>query len=84
MFPKKGKILAKFLFIKIQENEQNSKTFKLNSEAKSKSVILQLGLKSPNISKKLLPEEIWSKKSHGTCFSKILHFASKYLDFSEL
>ena len=63
-----------FSLVKIQENEQNSMTPKLNSEAKSKNAILQMALKSPNISKKSLLEGIGSKKSGGTCFFKITHF----------
>ena len=54
----------------IQENEQNSMTSKLNSEAKSKSAILQMGLKSPNISKKSLLEGIGSKKVTEHAFPK--------------
>ena len=48
---------------------------KLNSEAKSKSAIMQTGLKSPNINKKSLPEGIWSKKvtEHAFLKSYILH-----------
>ena len=53
-----------------QKIEQNSKTSKLNSEAESKSAFLQMGLKSPNISKKSLPEGIWSKKVTEHAFLK--------------
>ena len=63
-----------FSLVKIQENEQNSMTPKLNSEAKSKNAILQMALKSPNISKKSLLEEIGSKKvaEHAFLKSQIL------------
>ena len=56
--------------VKIQENEQNSITSKLNSEAKSKSAILQMGSKWPNISKKSLLEGIGSKKVTEHAFLK--------------
>ena len=57
-----ARYLSDLPLVKIQENEQNSITSKLNSEAKSKSAILQMGLKSPKISKKSLLEGIGSKK----------------------
>ena len=62
--------MSDLFFVKIQENEQNSITSKLNSEAKSKSAILQMGLKWPNISKKSLLEEIGSKKVAEHAFLK--------------
>ena len=62
--------MPNFPLVKIQENEQNSITSKLNSEAKSKSAILQMGLKSPNISKKSLLEGIGPKKVTEHAFLK--------------
>ena len=56
--------------VKIQENEQNSITSKLNSEAKSKSNILQMGSKWPNISKISLLEGIGKKKVMEHAFLK--------------
>ena len=62
--------MPNFSLVKFQENEQNSMTPKLNSEAKSKNAILQMGLKSPNISKKSILEEIGSKKVTEHAFPK--------------
>ena len=42
----------------------------MNFEAKSKMAILQKGLKWPNISKKSLPKEIWTKKVTEHAFLK--------------
>ena len=60
-----------FSLVKIQDNEPNSMTPKLNSEAKSKNAILQMALKLPNISKKSLLEEIGSKKVAERAFLKL-------------
>ena len=75
VLPKKARYLSDLSLVKIQENEQNSITSKLNSEAKSKSAILQMGLKSPKIRKKSLFEGIGSKKvtEHAFLKSYILH-----------
>ena len=62
--------LSLFRFQKHPKIEQNRESSKLNSEAKSKMAILQNGLKWPNISKKLLPEEIWAKKGTEHVFLK--------------
>ena len=67
---KNGKILAKIVFIQNSENDQSRVTANLNSEAKSKMAILQKGLKWPNISKKSLPKEIWTKKVTEHAFLK--------------
>ena len=71
-----------FTLLKIQEIEQNSISSKLNSEAKSKKAILQIGLKSPNISKKSLLEGIGSKKVAEHAFLKS-HILPKNLLISQ-
>ena len=65
-----ARYLPDFTLFKIPKNEQSNKTSKLNSEAKSKSANLQIGLKSPNINKKSLLEGIWSKKVSEHAFLK--------------
>ena len=62
--------LSLFRFQKYPKIEQNRESSKLNSEAKSKMAILQNGLKWPNISKKSLPKEIWTKKVTEHAFLK--------------
>ena len=73
-----------FTLLKIQEIEQNTISSKLNSEAKLKSAILQIGLKLPNIDKKSLLEGIGSKKVAEHAFLKSHILPKKSLDFSEL
>ena len=82
VLPKKARYLPNFSLVKIQENEQNSMTPKLNSEAKSKNAILQMALKSPNISKKSLLEGIGSKKVAEHAFLKS-HILPKNLLISQ-
>ena len=62
--------MSDLCLVKVHENEQNSMTSKLNSEAKPKSAILQMGLKSPNISKESLLEGIGPKKVTEHAFLK--------------
>ena len=69
-FSKKWQDTRQNFFIQNSENDQNRVTAKLNSEAKSKMAILQNGLKWPNISKKSLPKEIWTKKVTEHAFLK--------------
>ena len=67
--------LSLFRFQKYPKIEQNKVNAKLNSEAKSKMAILQNGLKWPNISKKSLSKEIWTKKVMEYAFLKFYIFS---------